>query len=70
MRYAPRGFQEDDTSDVLASRETVEAARGNPLCHSVKAKRVPVHGLSRCYHCGHLFDGKAGKSDILCPCCE
>ena len=73
MKYAPKGFQEDDGAGIASAtvaRSAVESIRGSNVCPALKGSTVKF-GLVRCYSCTHLFDPEAqgAMSDVLCPCC-
>lgn len=67
LKYPPRGFQE-----TSAAAESNEGSRlGEKLCSAqVKGWDCPLSVAVRCYGCGHLFDSKRTRSDVLCPCCQ
>ncbi len=71
MKYAPKGFQEDDTPSPLMVKSAIAKARGGTLCPREKGNLAHLLSLAHCYHCDHVFDPRAegSTSDVLCPCC-
>lgn len=65
MHYPPRGFQE-----TTSASEANPERHGEKLCSAqVKGWDCPLSVAVRCYGCGHLFDSKRSRNDVLCPCC-
>lgn len=66
MRYAPQGFNEVQSDDPEA---TLGREMGDRCPRHVQGWQGSISGAARCYSCGHLFEPKRSKNDVLCPCC-